>query len=135
MNKSKFARNQTEFNPQLKTYLDNIAVPYLTNTFGINKANQISISTMDQMENTNRTRMKHLLLLAKTIRPKELTVGGTRLGKNLIMEDNQSSASIARRENNTRALPFRSWKSGNNMSVDFGQNADDKIRMNPLRNI
>ena len=32
-------------------------------------------------------------------------------------------------------FPFGSWKSGNEMSIDFGRNADDKIGMNPLRTI
>ena len=41
-------RNQTSFNPHLKSYLDNLPIKSLTTQFGINTDNQIYISTMDR---------------------------------------------------------------------------------------
>ena len=56
-------------------------------------------------------------------------------GRNLIAEANQLSASIDRKGHGDQEFPFWSRKSGNILSVDFGRNADDKIRMTPLRPI
>ena len=53
----------------------------------------------------------------------------------LILEDKQVSKYVDRRGHSDRDLPFGSRKSGKRMSVDFGQNVDVKIGMNPLRAI
>ena len=51
------------------------------------------------------------------------------------MHANRESAPIDRLGNSDQDFPFGIWKSGNGMSVDFGQNADNKIGMNPSRTI
>ena len=58
-----------------------------------------------------------------------------RLGDKLIVESNQVSAYIERRGHGDRKFPSGSRKSGNEMTVEFGRNADDKTGMNPLRTI
>ena len=57
-------------------------------------------------------------------------MGSVQLGNKLITEDNQMSASIDINRYGDRYFPFGSWKSGNGKSVDFGQNADEKIEIN-----
>ena len=51
------------------------------------------------------------------------------------MHVNQVIASIEIKRHGDRDFPFGSQKSGNETSVDFGRNADDKIGMNPSRTI
>ena len=51
---------------------------------------------MDQSADTNRTRMKHLSLLAITIGYNYLAISSARLGDNIIMNDNKVSTSIDR---------------------------------------
>ena len=75
--------------------------------------------------------MEHLFLSEITIASKDLAISSARLVNKLTVHSNQSIASIDRRGNSDREFPFRSWKSGNKMSVDFGQNADYEIGMNP----
>ena len=70
-----------------------------------------------------------------TIASKDLAISSARLVNKLTVHSNQSIASIDRRGNSDREFPFRSWKSGNVMTVDFGWNADDRIVMNPSRTI
>ena len=86
---------------------------------------------MDQSPKNNHTRMEHLLLSATTLWSKYIAIGSARLGGNLIAESNQESASIYRRGHSDWYFPFGSWKSGNKISVNFGQNVDEKNRMNP----
>ena len=64
-----------------------------------------------------------------------IAIASTRLGENIIMHDNQSITSIDRQRHNDQNLPFKSQTIGNEMKVDFRRNADDEIRMNPLRTI
>ena len=52
-----------------------------------------------------------------------------------IVEDNKASTSVDRWERSDRDSPFGSRKSGIKISVDFGQNVDDKIAMNLSRSI
>ena len=89
----------------------------------------------DQLADTNRTRMEHLLLSVTTIGSKEFAIVSMRLGKNLIAEANKSISSIDIWDHSDQEFPSGSRKSGNEMSVDFGRNMDDKIGMNPLRTI
>ena len=122
------------------TCIDNIQAKYsesisLTTKFGRNNAKKIFISAMDQPTDTNRTRMEHLLLSAVNLGSKDITIGSEWLDKNIITEANQSRNYIDRRGNSDRNSPFGSCKSGDEMSVDFGRNVDDKISMNPLRTI
>ena len=55
------------------------------------------------------------------------------MGYKLISRANQAIYYIDRQGHGDWYLPFGSWKSGNEINVDFGRNADDKIGMNPLR--
>ena len=85
----------------------------------------------DQLADNNRNRMEHLLLLEKTIGSKDLTISSAQLVGKLIVHTNQSSAFIDIQGHGDHDFPFRSWKSGNKMSVDFGQNAYENIGINP----
>ena len=108
-------------------YLDTLIFSYIVcgvTLFGRNTDKQIYISTMDQYADTNRTRMKHLLLLATNIGSKDLVIFIARLGENLVSGANQLKAYIYIRGQGDWYFPFGSWKSGNKMSVDFGQNED-----------
>ena len=87
------------------------------------------------MADTNRTRMEHHSLLVTTIGSNGLVNVCTRFGDNLIAHANQASNCIDEQRNGDQAFPFGSPKNGNEISVDFGRNADDKIGMNPLRTI
>ena len=107
----------------------------LSTPFERNTVKQISILTTDKSEDTNRTRMEYILLLAINIGSKDLAIISARLGNNIITEANQASVVIYRWGHNDRDFPFGSRKSGNKMSVDFERNADDKIGMNPSRTI
>ena len=62
-------------------------------------------------------------------------MGSIGLGEKIIAEANQVSNSVDRRGHSDRYFPFGSRKSGNEMSVYFGRNANDKIGMNPLKSI
>ena len=75
--------------------------------------------------------MEHLSLSVTTIGLKDPAIGSARLGNKVIVEANQSSYSIDIRGHGDCDLPFGSRKSGNKMSVDFGWNTDEKIRMKP----
>ena len=119
----------------IDTYLKNLPTPSRTTQFGINNAKQIFISTTDQLTGTNRTRMGHLLLLEKTVCLKDLAIICARLVENLIIYANQAIASIDRLGHGDQELTLGSSNIGNKMSVDFGRNADDKIRVNPSRTI
>ena len=55
----------------------------------------------------------------------ELTIGNAGLVNNLIVESNQESGSVDIRGNGDREFPFRILNSGNKISVDFGQKADE----------
>ena len=79
--------------------------------------------------------MEHLLLSATTIGSKELAIGSARLLDKLFVNAKQVRSSIDRRVNGDWGFSFGGQKSGNEMSVDFGNNADDEIGMNPLRTI
>ena len=59
-------------------------------------------------------------------------IGSERLENKLIVEANQVSTYIYIRRHEDWGFSFRSWKIGDEMIVDFGQNTDDKITMNPL---
>ena len=100
----------------------------LTALFSRNTAKQISISVTDQLTDTNHTRMEHLSLLSITIRSKYLAMGSAWFCYKLITESNQASTSIDRRVRGDWEFPFRSQKSGNKMSVDFGRNVDEKLQ-------
>ena len=97
-----------------------------------NSTKQIFISTIDQSADTNRTKMEHLLL-SITIGFKDLVIGSARLGYNIIVYSNQSSASIDVRRHSDQDIPFGSRKIGNDISVDFGQNENDKSVSNQIR--
>ena len=129
------ARNQTTFNPNFKSYCDNLPIPSFANPFGRNTAKRISTLKTDQLADTNHTRVEHISLSATNIRPKELVIGSTRLGENIIAEANQPSDSIDRWGHSDWDFHFGSEKSGNKMSVDFRRNVDDKIGTNPSRTI
>ena len=90
---------------------------------------------MDQSTDTNRTRTEHLSLSAVTIESKDLVIYSAQLGDKIIVEANQASTSIDRRRNGDWDFLFGSRKSGNEMSVDFGRNVDEKITMNPSKTI
>ena len=79
--------------------------------------------------------MEHILLPSLTIESDDLDIGSARLGNRLIAEDNKASTSVDRWERSDRDSPFGSRKSGIKISVDFGQNVDDKIAMNLSRSI
>ena len=64
---------------------------------------------------------------------KDLAIIGVRLGDKISIHSNQVSASVDIQVHGDWEFPFGSRKSGNKMSVDFRQNADDKIGMNPSR--
>ena len=129
------ARNHTTFNTHIWAYLENIPIPPFTTAFGRNTTKQIFIPTIDHLVDNNRTRMEHILLLETTIGSKYLTIGSVRLGCKLIIEDNQAQASIDRWVKGDQGFPFRSQRSGNGMSVGFGQNAYVKIGINTPRTI
>ena len=74
-------------------------------------------------------------MLAVTIGPKDLAICSARLDYKLVAEANQLRTSIDIRGNGDWEYPFGSRKIGNEMSVGFGRNADDKIGMNPSRAI
>ena len=63
----KIARNQIAYIPHLKYLLNNVPTSSLSNTFGRNNSNQISISTADKLDDTNHTSMEQLSLLEITI--------------------------------------------------------------------
>ena len=75
--------------------------------------------------------MEHLSLLATTIGPDYLVIGRARLGKNIIENSNQAISYIDIHGHVDQDFPFRSRKSGNKTSVDFGWNVNEKIGMNP----
>ena len=89
----------------------------------------------DQLIDTKRTRTEHLSFTATTIGSKYLTINSAFLCDKIIPETNQASAFIYRRGHGYQEFPFKSQKSGNKMTVDFGRNTDDKIGMNPSRTI
>ena len=98
--------------------------------FGRKTAKKISISTTDQLSDTNRNKMEHLSLSAITIWSKDLKISSAQLGDNIIVNSNQSRTYIDRRGHYDWYLPFGIQKIGNGMSVDFRWNTDDKIGMN-----
>ena len=79
--------------------------------------------------------MEHISLLATTIGSEDIMIGSARLGKNIIANANQDISSVDIRVRGGQYLPFGSQKIGNEMSVDFRGNADEKIGMNPSRTI
>ena len=81
----------------------------------------MSISTVHQSEDNNCTRMEHLSLLTITIGSKYLAISIARLGDNIIVNYNQSSAFIYGRGNGAWDLTFGSRKVGNN---EFGFQAE-----------
>ena len=89
----------------------------------------------DQLVDTNRTRMEHILLSAITIGPKYLAISSAQLGDKLIVNADQAIAPIDRQRHGNQEFPFQSQKSGNKMNVDFGRKADEKIGMIPPRTI
>ena len=105
----------------------------LTTLFGRNNAKIILILETNQLTDTNRTRMEHLLLTSVTIGSKDLAIGIARLGDKIIAEYNRASTSIDIWGHVDRYLPCGTWKSGNKMNVDFGRNMNEKIGMNPSR--
>ena len=105
----------------------------LSTPFERNTVKQISILTTDKSEDTNRTRIEYILLLAINIGSKDLAIISARLGNNIIVCANQVSHPIDRRGQSDQDFPFGSHKSGNGMSVDFGRNTNEKIGINPLR--
>ena len=74
--------------------------------------------------------MEHLLFWELTIGSKDIYIVCVRLGNNIFAETKQLSTSIDREGHGDWDFPFGSWKSGNKMSVDFGKNTNDKIKMN-----
>ena len=73
--------------------------------------------------------MEHLLLLTTTIGSKELTIGSVSLDNNLIVEANQAITSIDICRHGDQGSPFGSQKNSNEISVDFGRNADEKLEL------
>ena len=68
---------------------------------------------MDQLADTNRTRMKYLSLLATTIGSEDLAIVIVQLGDKLILRDEQENTSIDRWVHSDCDVLFRSQKSGN----------------------
>ena len=66
---------------------------------------------------------------------KNIAIGSACLGNKLVTEANQASTSIVTLGHSDWESPFGIQKSGNEMSVDFGQNADDILGTNPSRAI
>ena len=77
--------------------------------------------------------MKNLSLSAIAIGSKYLAIISARFGDKLIVHSNQASASIDIRRHSDQEFSFGNQKSGYEMSVNFGKNADDEIRTNPSR--
>ena len=74
--------------------------------------------------------MENVLLLDITIGSKELVISRARFDDTLV-HTNQVSAYIDRRVHSDCNISFVSWKSCNEMSIDFGRNTNDGIRVNP----
>ena len=73
--------------------------------------------------------MEHLSLLAATTGSKDLAIGSKLLGNKLKVEAKQDSNFIDRLGHGDGVFSFGSWNSGNKTSVDFGQNADEKLEL------
>ena len=74
--------------------------------------------------------MEHILLSAVTIGSKKLAISRARLD-NMLINTNQASDSIYRWVNSDLGISFGSFNSGNKISIDFGQNMNYDIRVNP----
>ena len=77
--------------------------------------------------------MEHLSLSTVTIGSKDIDIGSVLLGDKVIAEANQARSSTDRKGHGYQYFLFGSWKSGNEISVDFGRNANENISMNPSR--
>ena len=53
----------------------------------------------------------------------------------MVIHTDQASDSIDRQVHGDQYIPFSSWNSCNKTSIDFGQNTNDVIYVNPLRTI
>ena len=89
---------------------------------------------MNQPENTNRTRMENVLLLAITIGSEDIYINRARLDKTLI-HTNQASASIDIRGHSDQDFSFGERKSGYEMIIDFRRNMNNSMTMKLSRNI
>ena len=89
---------------------------------------------MGQLENTNLTRMEHVLLSNIYIGSEEPTISRAHLEETII-QTNQASASIGRRRHVDRGLSSGSQKSCDKIIIDFGQNTNTNISMNTSRTI
>ena len=78
----------------------------LTTLFGRNNAKIILILVTNQLTDTNRTRMEHLLLPTVTIGSKYLAIGSVQLGDKIIAEYNRASTSIDIWGHVDRYLPY-----------------------------
>ena len=89
---------------------------------------------MGQLENTNLTRMEHVLLSNIYIGSEEPTISRAHLEETII-QTNQASASIGRRRHVDRGLSSGSQKICDKIIIDFGRNMNNGIPMNPSRTI
>ena len=83
-----------------------------------------------QLANTNHTSMEHITLSVINVGSKELTISGARLDY-ILIHINQERSSIDRQGHSNWELSYESQKSYDKRSIDFGQNKNNGIHMNP----
>ena len=112
------------------SYLDNI-LPTTSLSTMLGKCTAQK-STMDQSTKSNRTRIDHVSFLDITKVSEELAISRA-CSDEMIIHTNQVSSSIDRWFHVDQKLSFKSWKSCDEMSIDFGQDTNISIPMNPTR--
>ena len=132
--KQEIARIQSDVcTPHLKeyykSYINNIPTPSLSISLRKYATHQL---ITDQSENTNYTRMEHIMLSVITLVSKDLAIG-IEHSYYTIIHNNQARDYIDRQVHGDGEIYFGSQKSCNNISIDFGRNTNDRICANPSR--
>ena len=74
---------------------------------------------MNQLADTNRTKMEHLSLTSMTKGSKYLAISGVRLGHKILMHTNQLMDTIDKQGHGDQNFLFASQKIGNGISIGF----------------